>query len=204
MKPFVVAIAGPSGAGKTVLAREIEKRLEVRCSRLTLDSYYQPQGHLSVDQRALRNYDHPDAFDWALVEQHLDLLARGQPIEVPEYLFDRHTRSGKTSTLEAADVVILEGILALHHAGIRARAALKAFVDTNDSECLRRRLQRDTWERGRTEESVIAQYTATVRPMTAAYVLPSRLHADLIVSGEEPLERTTQEILRRIAAGLRE
>ena len=199
MKPLIIAIAGPSGAGKTVLTREIGSRLAGRCSRLPLDSYYQPQPHLDLEQRALRNYDHPDALDWALVETHLDKLAGGKSVEVPVYLFDEHTRAQRTHTLEAADVVIVEGILALHHAGIRARATLKAFVMTEDAECLRRRMERDISERGRTRESVLQQYNATVRPMTIEYVLPSRIHADLIVSGEEPLEQAVNEMLRRIA-----
>lgn len=202
MKPYIVAIAGPSGAGKTALTREIVRRLEVRCSRLPLDSYYQPQPHLDAQERALRNYDHPDALDWALVETHLDLLAAGHTVEVPVYLFDEHTRAGHTRTLEAGEVVIVEGILALHHEGIRSRANLKAFIDTDSAECLRRRLERDMAERGRTRESVLVQYGATVQPMTAAYVLPSRRHANVIVSGQEPFDQTAGEILSRIAAGL--
>jgi uridine kinase len=161
-----------------------------------MDSYYQPQPHLAAQERALRNYDHPDALDWALVEMHLDLLAEGHTVEVPVYLFDEHTRAGHTYALEAGEVVIVEGILALHHAGIRSRANLKAFIDTDAAECLRRRLERDIAERGRTRESVLAQYGATVEPMNTAYVLPSRAYADVIVSGEEPLDQTASEILR--------
>ena len=200
MKPLIIAIAGPSGAGKTVLSEEIRRRLEVPCSRLPLDSYYQPQPHLDMEQRALRNYDHPDALDWAMMETHLDSLAAGRGIEIPVYLFDRHTRAGHTHPVQPAGVVIVEGILALHHAGVRKRADLKAFVETSEPACLRRRIERDVAERGRTLESVLQQYNATVRPMMDEFVLPSRIYADVIVSGEEPLEQAASEMLRRIMA----
>ena len=200
MKPFIVAIAGFSGSGKTSLAREVSRRLEERCALLALDSYYQPQPHLDLGQRALWNYDHPDAVDWTLLESHLDDLSGGDRVNVPVYLFDRHTRAEETRVVEPARVVIVEGILALHHAGIRSRAALKAYVATEEAECLRRRLQRDMAERGRSKESVLKQYYATVQPMAIEYVLPSRHHADVVVSGQEPLEQTASEILKRIVA----
>lgn len=174
--------------------------MEGRCAPLALDSYYLPQPHLSLEERAARNYDHPDALDWSLIESHLDALALGQPVEVPAYMFDLHTRAPETRNFTPAEVVIVEGILALHHEGIRARAAVKVFVDTDERECLRRRMERDVSERGRSPESVRAQYAATVRPMTIEYVVPSRAHADVIVSGQESLARAVDQILRLLAS----
>jgi uridine kinase len=120
----------------------------------------------------------------------------GEPVEVPVYLFHEHTRAADTYKLASAEVVIVEGILTLHHERIRVHAAVKAFVETDEQECLRRRVERDIAERGRTRESVLSQYAATVRPMTIEYVLPSRRYADIIVSGEESLEWAAGEILR--------
>jgi len=199
MKPCIVAIAGLSGSGKTALARQIGEQWTGRCSHLTLDSYYQPQPHLDPGQRSLRNYDHPDALDWTLLDAHLETLSSGQTVDVPVYLFDQHTRAAETHKIDAGEVVIVEGILALHHDVIRARATVKVFVETDEAECLRRRMERDIAERGRTRESVLAQYHATVQPMAVEYVLPSRRHADIVVSGQSPLEETAGEILRRIA-----
>ena len=198
MKPRIVAIAGLSGSGKTALAQEVIRRLSGRCSLLPLDSYYRPLPSLTIEQRAVRNYDHPDALDWALLDTHLAELAEGRAVAAPIYLFDQHTRSRETRTIAPNEVILVEGILALHREAIRTMAKVRAFVATSEVECLRRRMERDMAERGRSRESVLAQYHATVWPMAVEYVLPSRQHADVMISGEEPLEQTAGELLRLI------
>ncbi len=193
MKPFLIGIAGLSGSGKTALARKLSPHLNTEV--LTLDAYYHSQAHLSLEQRATLNYDHPDALDWALLAQHLGALARGESIEEPVYLFDQHTRAASTRRIDPRSIFIVEGILALHHPDVRALLDLCVFVTTRDEECLRRRLERDIAERGRTRESVLDQYYSTVWPMALRYVLPSREHAHLVVSGEEPLDESVAAVL---------
>ena len=163
---------------------------------ITLDAYYHPQSHLSLDQRAHLNYDHPDALDWPLLASHLASLTRGEPIQEPVYLFDQHTRAQESRLIEPQPIVIVEGILALHHPDVRELLDLAVFVTTRDEECLRRRLERDIAERGRTRESVLEQYNNTVWPMAIQHVLPSREFASLVVSGEEPLDESVAAVLR--------
>jgi uridine kinase len=191
----LIGIAGLSGSGKTALARQLSQRLDSPAEILTLDSYYHPQSHLNLAERAHVNYDHPGSLDWNLLHQHLHALARGEAIEEPFYLFDQHTRASKTRRVEPKPYLILEGILTLHSAEIRGLLHRKVFVETNPEECLRRRMERDIVERGRTEESVIEQYRATVWPMALEYVLPSQAFADLVVSGEEPIARSVEAVL---------
>jgi uridine kinase len=194
----LVAIAGCSGSGKTALARALAGRL-ASCVCVTLDAYYRAQSHLPREHRALQNYDHPDALEWPLLVKHLRRLLRGESVETPVYLFEEHTRAPHTEPLRPADVVVVEGILALHHPAVRGLAHLRVFVDANTHTCLARRLRRDVHERGRSQDSVLRQYRQTVWPMAERYVLPSRQHADLIVSGERPVEEAVQAVL----AGLR-
>lgn len=191
---MLIAIGGCSGAGKSVLTEALRVRLR-GCSVLALDSYYHAQADLSLEERALLNYDHPDALDWPLLESHVRMLLRGEPAETPVYLFDQHTRASEALLVEPGGIVLVEGILALHHQGIRDLAGVRVFVETPEQECLRRRLDRDIRDRGRTEESVLEQYRTSVHPMALEYVLPSRAHADVIVSGQQPLERSVEEVL---------
>jgi uridine kinase len=192
----LIAIAGCSGSGKTVLARALESRLGP-CAVLELDAYYHPQSDRSLEDRATQNYDHPDSLDWTLLESHLAELLRGNPVHAPQYLFDQHTRAAEPVLVNPAPVVLVEGILTLHRAEIRALASLRVFVETAERECYDRRILRDTAERGRTPQSVIQQYCDFVQPMAAEFVLPSRQFADIVVSGDQSVEIAVDSILRR-------
>ena len=197
--PYLIGIAGPSGSGKTALARRLAPLLPRDSIVISLDSYYHPQAHLPEEERAALNYDHPDALDWDLLLTHLDRLRHGHAVEQPIYRFDHHTRDAGTRRVPPRPYLVLEGILALYHAQVRGMLDLKVFVDTRDEECFGRRLRRDLAERGRTEASVQEQYQATVRPMAEQFVLPSRQFADLIVSGEEPIESGVGRVLAAVS-----
>jgi uridine kinase len=197
LKPYFIGIAGLSGSGKTALARQLVHHIP-DSETITLDSYYHSQSHRSLEQRAELNYDHPDSLDWSLLSRHLKELTAGNTIEEPIYLFDQHTRGAESRKVAPRPFVIVEGILALHHPEVRSHYNLSVFVTTNNAECLRRRLERDIAERGRTRESVLQQYDRTVWPMALKYVLPSREHATLVVSGEEPLDNSVESVLRML------
>lgn len=153
---------------------------------------------MSLDARAKLNFDHPEALDWPLLAAHLAALTRGEAIEEPIYLFDQHTRAALKRRVAPHPIFIVEGILALHHPSVRELLDLAVFVTTRQEECLRRRLERDIAERGRTRECVLEQYYSTVWPMAVEYVLPSRQFADLVVSGEEPLDESVAAVLRML------
>ena len=196
--PFLIGIAGPSGSGKTALARHLAPLLPRDCAVISLDSYYLPQVHLPLEERAGVNYDHPSAIDWDLLLQHLDRLRHGHAVEQPIYRFDRHTRDSATRQVPPRPFLVLEGILALYCPKVRDLLDLKVFVDTPDQACLGRRLRRDVLERGRTESSVRDQYETTVRPMALEYVLPTRQYADVVVSGELPIDQGVDCVLAAV------
>lgn len=207
MRPLIIGVAGGSGSGKTTVARAIHARLGVDAVFLDQDAYYADLGHLSLDARARTNFDHPDAIDTDLMVHHLEQLAAGQPIEKPTYDFALHTRARETVRVEPRDIILVDGILILADARLRKLLDIKVFVEVADDLRFIRRLERDLSERGRSVESIIAQYLATVRPMHLEFVEPSRRHADVIVpeGGQnavaiEMLEaRVAAEIVRRRA-----
>lgn len=196
---YIVAVAGPSCAGKTELARRLSQALSAKI--LALDSYYRDLGDLSLEQRQQVNFDHPDAIEHELLSRHLQELARGRAVEVPVYDFTTHSRLAHSERLEPGRYLILEGLFALYWAEARRLMRTKVFVDAPDSVCLARRQERDVRTRGRTPASVLAQFTATVRPMAELYVRPTRAYADVAVSGEEPLESMAAVVLEHVRTG---
>tara|TARA_R110001583_G_scaffold16561_21_gene67988 strand:- start:18937 stop:19554 length:618 start_codon:yes stop_codon:yes gene_type:complete len=182
----VIAIAGASASGKSLIANTIFEELcaELGTDQIGIiseDAYYKDQSHLSMDQRVLTNYDHPKAFDHGLLCQHLIDLKNKQAVDIPVYSYTEHTRLSETITLTPKKIIILEGILLLNDANVRAQIDVSIFIDTPLDICLMRRLKRDIEQRERSMESVIEQYTATVRPMFMQFIDPSKQYADIIV-----------------------
>jgi len=196
-RPVILGIAGCSGSGKTTLARELTTQLNA--TLLPLDFYYRDLSHLAPQERALQNFDHPDSLESELLGRHVVALAEGEAIERPIYDFSQHIRvAGQTETVMCAEVLIVEGILALHYENLRTLYDFGIYVNAPHDLCLTRRIYRDVRERGRTEESVRQQYEATARPMADEYVLPSARHADVTVEGTDALDWSIEQVLKRL------
>jgi uridine kinase len=195
-KPCLVGIAGPSCAGKTEIARRLADRLAAPI--LSLDCYYRDMAQLPLDERSRSNFDVPSALDEELLTRQLSQLARGEEVRIPVYDFTCHLRTEKVRPLRAAGWVIVEGLFTLHWREVRRLLGVKLFVAASDETCLRRRIERDVRERGRTVESVIEQYRATVGPMAGRYVLPTLRFADLVLDGEGSIEESLAAALECI------
>ena len=178
----MIGLAGGSGSGKTTIAEALVDAIE-GVAYLRHDDYYRHRAELTLEERTKVNYDHPDSLETSLLVTHLTALRAGQPIERPVYDFTTHLRSEKTVVVAPAPVVVVEGILVLADKALRSLMDLKIYVDTDADLRLARRMERDIHERGRTPDSVLAQYLATVRPMHMQFVEPSKRHADMIIPG---------------------
>ncbi len=179
---LTIGIAGGSGSGKTTVAQEILSRVGPdRIAFLQHDSYYKDLSGLPPNQRAELNFDHPNSLETELLIEHIRCLQAGQSVQVPIYDFSTHSRTDRTFTVASRRVILVEGILIFVEAALRDLFDIKVFVDTDADIRFIRRLQRDISERGRTTETVIKQYQATVRPMHLEFVEPSKRYADIII-----------------------
>ena len=182
-KVFIIGIAGGSGSGKTRLAKNVLKEINNKqVQAITVDSYYKDLSHLTFDERAKNNFDHPDAIDFDLLYHDLKIIMDNKAISTPLYDYKTHTREKeKSNKIENIKVIILEGILALYNSDIRNLMSMKIFVDTPSDVRLLRRIKRDVNKRARSIESVTEQYNNTVKPMFLKFVKPTKDYADLIV-----------------------
>jgi uridine kinase len=179
---MIIGISGGTGSGKTTVANRILE--SVSASEVVFiqqDSYYRNLEDLPLDYRRLANFDHPDALDNDLLVHHVRKLRAGEAIDLPIYDFKTNNRLNETRRVEPKPIVIVEGILIFTDPSLLEHMDLKVFVDTPDDIRFIRRLRRDIAERGRTVESVIEQYLATVRPMHMQFVEPSKRYADVII-----------------------
>ena len=179
---LIIGIAGGTGSGKTTVVRKIVESLPAgEVVLLPQDSYYKDSSHVPVEERQNINFDHPDAFDNALLIYHLQELKAGRAIDCPVYDYSNHNRSDKVQHIEPAPVLIVEGILPFVEPELCELFDYKIYVDTDADERILRRILRDVKERGRSLDSVIHQYLTTVKPMHEAFVEPSKRNADIII-----------------------
>ena len=196
--PLLVGIAGGSGSGKSTLSRALATALgPQRVALLSHDAYYRDRSALSAAARDTLDYDTPDALDQPLFVAHLTALRAGAAVEPPRYCFTTHRRIGVGPALAPRPIILVEGILLLCDPAVRVALDLSIFLRAPERVRLQRRLERDTLERGRTVESVLAQFRATVRPAHEQWVEPCQERADLVLSTAGPIEP-----LAEIAAGV--
>ena len=198
----IIGIAGGTGSGKTTVVKKIAEALPPHyVTVVPLDSYYNDTSHMTEEERHAINFDHPDAFDWQLLTEHIKSLRAGQAVEQPTYSYIKCNRLKETIHVEPKPVIIIEGIMTLLNKKLREMMDLKIFVDTDSDERLIRNIQRDVVERGRTVEMVIDRYLNVLKPMHEQFIEPTKKYADIIIplGGEN---KTGIHILKTFIEGI--
>lgn len=182
MKVTIIGVAGGTGSGKSTLVRRLQEAFK-NDDVVTLchDYYYKAHPELLFEERVKLNYDHPQAFDTDMLVEHIRGLKNNVPIEHPVYSFVEHDRGTESVNVKPSKVIIIDGILIFENKELRDMMDIKVYVDTDADLRLARRIMRDVCERGRSMESVISQYTSTVKPMHDEFVEPSKRYADVII-----------------------
>ena len=182
MKVTIIGVAGGTGSGKSTLVKRLQEAFAGdQVATLCHDYYYKSLPNLTYEERTKLNYDHPQAFDTEMMVDHIKALKSGAAIERPVYSFVEHNRTDEKVPVLPSKVIIVDGILIFENKELRDLMDIKVFVDTDADLRLARRIVRDVRERGRSMESVISQYTTTVKPMHEQFVEPSKRYADVII-----------------------
>lgn len=200
MKNVVIGVSGGSASGKTTVAYKIKEACKGSVELISHDFYYLPNDHLPFEERTKINYDHPDAFETARVIEDIKKLKHGESIYRPVYSYIEHTRMKETVLVNPAKVIILEGVLIFENPELRDLMDIKVYVDTDADERVMRRIVRDVHERGRSLESVIEQYSNTVKPMHEQFVEPYKKYADVIVPRGGDNDVAIDMLIHRIKA----
>ncbi|UUV21578.1 uridine kinase [Paenimyroides aestuarii] len=183
---LIIGIAGGTGSGKTTVVHQIMNELpETEVGIISQDSYYKANDHLSMDERALINFDHPRAIDFDLLCNHLQDLKAGKSINQPVYSFVHHNRTDDYILTHPRKVMIVEGILILTNPELRNLFDIKIFVHADSDERLIRRLKRDIADRGRDMNEVLNRYQTTLKPMHEQFIEPSKAYADIIIPNDK-------------------
>ena len=179
---LIIGIAGGSGSGKTTVVRRIVELLPPdSVSILSQDAYYKDNGHLSPEERAKINFDHPSSIEFSLLVKHIDELRRGHSIDMPVYSYLTCARQAETVLVAPRKVILIEGILIMTDPDLRKRMNIKVFVDADPDDRLMRIMRRDLIERGRSYEQVLDHYDHFVKPMHLQFIEPTKRYADMIV-----------------------
>ncbi len=192
----VIGIAGGSGSGKTTFAKTLQTYwTDSTATILSQDHYYIDQSKKFTGDGESVNFDHPDAIDFNLFAEQISYLKQGKSVEVPIYDYSTHTRSAQTQRFVPKKYVIVEGILVMSQLIIREQMDFAVFIDLEEELRLKRRLERDTKERGRKPDGVYKQFANQVKPMHDQFVEPSKQYADLTLRGDVKLEEALKKFL---------
>ena len=199
MRSIFLGIAGGTGSGKTFI---VDNLLSIYNSNninvINLDSYYKDLSHMGHQDRVKQNFDHPDSIDIDLIISHLKQISDGNDVDIPIYDFSNHIRLETTKTISQSNIIIVEGIFALHYMQLRKLYTLNVFIETSEDIRFQRRLSRDTKERGRTLGSIKDQFESTVLPMHEKFIGPSKQFADLIIDGNNNIINIIRSIKEKI------
>lgn len=195
--PLLLAVAGGTASGKSTLAEALATKLGDKALTISHDLYYKTAPP-RVTGAKLHNYDHPDALDSALLADHLRALKAGSSVDLPRYDFKTSVGLRGITPVQPKPVILVDGILILAEHTLLPLFDFIVFVDAPDDVRLVRRIRRDTTDRGQTLDYVLAQYLDTVKPMHDEHVSPSKVHADLVVSGLDPVGSLVDKVLQHV------
>jgi uridine kinase len=197
MNPKIILISGASCAGKTTLAKELKKSLNLKTYIFHQDNYSKDFSQLTEKQINRLNFDKPKIYNLKNLVEEVKSLINGHSFEHKTYNFisKKITREYiKKSQAQQIELIIIEGIYIFTKKDLLKLADLSIFIDVDDDILLSRRLIRDTTERGYDFKSSLKRYNRDVKSSYKKYIKPSKDYANLIINGNQSLEDVFKNI----------
>jgi len=194
-----IGIQGGSCAGKTTLSQALAHALGIEQTLvLSLDSFYLPFDKIR-NPVLVHNFDDPSSLDWDAIHEACDLLACGADATIPSYDFASGLRSG-TRIVKSRPIIIIEGIFVYYSRALLSRLKLRIFIDIPQDVGLVRRLRRDVADgaRGWSLQDALQYYEAFTRPAHSLHVEHGKMHADILLNGEDHLASHIARVLSHI------
>lgn len=194
-KPQVILVFGASGSGKSTVSDRLAKCLGGLVVRQ--DRFYKPIGHLPAKNQEKYNFDEPAAIDFTCLCETVSRFLRRESACIPAYDFTTHLR-GELECFAPAEVVIVEGTMVMCDESLVSMSDCSIFVNAPKASCLKRRIVRDSAERGISPETTVHQFNEIVAPMYLKYVAPHAAEADFTIDNLFDLASLNHEILKLV------
>ena len=198
-KPYIIGIAGGSGAGKTFFLKALRPYFDKNTlCIISQDNYYRPANEQILDENGQINFDRPEGIDDVAFLEDIGILLKNEIVTRQEYMFSQPGIIGQFIELKPAPVIIVEGLFIFHFPEIREIFDLKIFIDSDHQTRLERRLDRDYKERGISEEMIRYQWENHAIPAEDEFLLPFREEADMIIDNNGALDKVIEGLVKLI------